>query len=168
MSRAISLLPQYVFMAWCLVTHRDNFTQWHMPYDIYVGSIPSKDVGSLRHHVQNALQCALPAIRSTEPWSGSLDSILCRGLEGVEIYLPYPPPPNAFLTWQPRITANAFATARKRQCSNQADGFTQSTKIRMVRRGCILDRTGLESAQRVVTGVNNLHTQVSAFLYHYS
>jgi hypothetical protein len=23
---AIPLLPQYVFMAWCLVKHRDNFT----------------------------------------------------------------------------------------------------------------------------------------------
>jgi len=23
---AITLLPQYVFMAWCLVKHRDNFT----------------------------------------------------------------------------------------------------------------------------------------------
>jgi len=26
MSGAISLLPQYAFMAWCLVKHRDNFT----------------------------------------------------------------------------------------------------------------------------------------------
>jgi hypothetical protein len=26
MRGAISLLPQYVFMAWCLVKHRDNFT----------------------------------------------------------------------------------------------------------------------------------------------
>jgi hypothetical protein len=26
MSRAIPLLPLYVFMEWCLVKHRDNFT----------------------------------------------------------------------------------------------------------------------------------------------
>jgi hypothetical protein len=26
MSGAIPPLPQYVFMAWCLVKHRDNFT----------------------------------------------------------------------------------------------------------------------------------------------
>jgi hypothetical protein len=26
MRGAIPLLPQYVFMAWCLVKHRDNFT----------------------------------------------------------------------------------------------------------------------------------------------
>jgi hypothetical protein len=26
MSGAIPSLPQYVFMAWCLVKHRDNFT----------------------------------------------------------------------------------------------------------------------------------------------
>jgi hypothetical protein len=26
MCGAISPLPQYVFMAWCLVKHRDNFT----------------------------------------------------------------------------------------------------------------------------------------------
>jgi len=26
MSGAIHPLPQYVFMAWCLVKHRDNFT----------------------------------------------------------------------------------------------------------------------------------------------
>jgi len=26
MSGAIPLLPQYIFMAWCLVKHRENFT----------------------------------------------------------------------------------------------------------------------------------------------
>jgi hypothetical protein len=26
MRRAIPPLPQYVFMAWCLIKHRDNFT----------------------------------------------------------------------------------------------------------------------------------------------
>jgi len=39
MRRAISPLPQYVFTAWCLVKHRDNFTfyicEWKTPLGRY-------------------------------------------------------------------------------------------------------------------------------------
>jgi len=29
----IPALPQYIFMAWCLVKHRDNFTYYHTEYN---------------------------------------------------------------------------------------------------------------------------------------
>jgi hypothetical protein len=34
MRGAILPLPQYVFMAWCLVKHRDNFTLYLLLFDI--------------------------------------------------------------------------------------------------------------------------------------
>jgi hypothetical protein len=37
MSEDIPLLPQYAFMAWCLVKHRDNFT--------FTLSVPSTRLG---------------------------------------------------------------------------------------------------------------------------
>jgi hypothetical protein len=36
MRGGISPLPRYVFMAWCLVKHRDNFTFYHSKYDYEV------------------------------------------------------------------------------------------------------------------------------------
>jgi hypothetical protein len=37
MRGAIPPLPQYVFMAWCLVNHRDDFT-FIFIYDVYKGN----------------------------------------------------------------------------------------------------------------------------------
>jgi hypothetical protein len=38
MSGAIHPLPQYVFMAWCLVKHRDNFTFYLLPFPVTISS----------------------------------------------------------------------------------------------------------------------------------
>jgi len=44
MHGAIPPLPQYAFMAWCLVKHRDNFT-FHPPYLFAVPSIRNQSTG---------------------------------------------------------------------------------------------------------------------------
>jgi hypothetical protein len=58
MSGAIHPLPQYAFMAWCLVKHRDNFTFTF--FTILFAFVPSLNPRNARYHsVQNLLSSRL-------------------------------------------------------------------------------------------------------------
>jgi hypothetical protein len=67
MRGAIPLLPQYVFMAWCLVKHRDNFT---LPFTF-----------TLLHGICYSFHNTIRSICG----EGSFDDALCSVVEAADV-----------------------------------------------------------------------------------
>jgi hypothetical protein len=93
MRGTISPLPQYAFMTWCLVKHRNNFT-----FNLYLlrcatgwmigGSRPESSSGAHPASYPMGNRSSFHGDKDAGVWP--LTSIQCRGQECVELYLHSP------------------------------------------------------------------------------
>jgi len=77
MRRAIPPLPQYVFMAWCLDKHKDNFTlilSSRIICSLWTGSLFVNFEGILDHNLPSVrLSLSLASMRMENATAGSSD-----------------------------------------------------------------------------------------------
>jgi len=74
MSWATPPFPQYAFMAWCLVKHRDNFTFYLLPCLLYTRCVVWS--GNKTKHISSTIKCIGEIDKFSNTWPHKVSCVL--------------------------------------------------------------------------------------------